>query len=571
MAQLQLQARRGQQDAAPSERLKMCEYAVMGEEKLVLEPGPHGYVLDLNRATVDHNVITVGKIWQLAESHSHEVLFTPNPRLKRLCLSFALFKLLRRRFEHLPLTTKEETDLCRDLIFEYICGDKGIVSDQSGVALFQLLKDEISFMCEYHHSVYPVVLASPRFLVVNYLVFPLVVAVFCFMTLAISAKGHMMSALSRIMVHNGIFTVAECLWKNVLRSQAAFFSAIDISISYLLFIAFIYEEVEEFLVLVLSNWFVVSMLSSYTAKPRQSPAYSGTLHCISWVNEKLSFAGFITFKQLSVLSVSWLPMMLPTVSLPKQAKSLIMERLFSSAGSPAPLSNGQYVLDCRPQERDLSWFCESDSIAEVILTWHIATSLLEMPCRQGQEEMPWDDHKVVAARLSKYCAYLVAFHPELLPDDLEGTKHAYKVMKKDLKDTLGCWDYYFAPERDRYDKMMAEAARSENEAWPDCRQGKMNVVQKGAILGKMLIEESKAGERSIWELLAHLWVELIVYVAPSSREEQVKGHEEALGQGGELITLLWTLATHTGLTRPPPKSIVIQHVEDVEEMLRQRV
>lgn len=47
-------------------------------------------------------------------------------------------------------------------------------------------------------------------------------------------------------------------------------------------------------------------------------------------------------------------------------------------------------------------------------------------------------------------------------------------------------------------------------------------------------------------LLAELWTELIVYIAPSKK---IKGHAEALAQGGEFMTLLWTLTTHAGITR----------------------
>ena len=52
------------------------------------------------------------------------------------------------------------------------------------------------------------------------------------------------------------------------------------------------------------------------------------------------------------------------------------------------------------------------------------------------------------------------------------------------------------------------------------------------------------------ELLAELWTELTVYLAPSAGELHVKAHKEALALGGEFITVLWALCTHTGVTRP---------------------
>ena len=53
------------------------------------------------------------------------------------------------------------------------------------------------------------------------------------------------------------------------------------------------------------------------------------------------------------------------------------------------------------------------------------------------------------------------------------------------------------------------------------------------------------------ELLAELWTELTVYLAPSAGELHVKAHKEALALGGEFITVLWALTTHTGISRQP--------------------
>ncbi|KAF8667043.1 hypothetical protein HU200_053217 [Digitaria exilis] len=94
------------------EILKRCKYIVMGEEKLVRKVTADGYELkeiigsccDRDRSiTVEENsTITVGQVWQLAEVHPGFASFDRDRSIRRACLSFALFKLLRRRFEHLP-------------------------------------------------------------------------------------------------------------------------------------------------------------------------------------------------------------------------------------------------------------------------------------------------------------------------------------------------------------------------------------------------------------------------------------------------------------------------------------
>ncbi|XP_048542860.1 uncharacterized protein LOC125521842 [Triticum urartu] len=556
------------QTPTPSQRLEMCNYVVMGEENLMLKPGSHGYELDLDRLTAtygDHigdHIVTVGKIWALPQQEKKPRL----KRLKRLCLSFALFKQLRPRFELLRAATKEETDHCRDLIFQGLCSyDHTDLEVEPGVALFQVLKDEISFLSEYYHSVHPVVLASPYFFVINYITFPVVVFGLCVMTVALAGDGDMPEAIASIgrdnyAISSGIFTLTKCLWRNFFHTPAAFFVIVDISITYLLFIAFVYEQVSEYMVFVFSNWFMVSLLCNYAARPRwrDSTTYRGILRRMSWISSKLSHPSRITLKQFSVLRVSWLSMTLPTTFLPRQAKSSIMERFRLAAyghdGSPAPPSNGQYVIDHWRRHTDLSCFCESKSVVEVILIWHIATTILEIeyPGRHKAET----SSRLVATRLSKYCAYLVVIHPELLPDDREGTERVLEDMKRDLKVAVGgWWAYYTAPERERYNKMMGAPL-------PDCPADNIhNVVHKGTKLGRKLMEDCRRDERPVWELLADLWVELLVYIAPSGRDEHVKGQEEALVLGGELVTLVWALATHTGVTRPPPTSVVVEDVE----------
>jgi hypothetical protein len=151
-------------------------------------------------------------------------------------------------------------------------------------------------------------------------------------------------------------------------------------------------------------------------------------------------------------------------------------------------------------------------------------------------------HSKVATTLSKYCAYLVAFSPELLPEDKNGTERVYMNMKKELKEELGgCWWYHISLRRTRY-KRLTEMGKWQQEA--------ATVVQKGSQFGKALMEKAKENDEPVWELLADLWTEIMVYVAPSGGELHDKAHKEALAKGGGFITVLWALCTHTGITRP---------------------
>ncbi|KQK19834.1 uncharacterized protein LOC100841188 isoform X1 [Brachypodium distachyon] len=535
---------------AGDDLLKRSKFLVMGEEDLVIEPTADGY--KLKEITQDDTVVTVGKIW----SHGATGIEQAN-RIKRLCLSFALFKLLRQRFEHLPPVTKEETKECRDLIFKGVYNDK----EDNAEAVFQMMNDEVNFLCEYYHSVIPVVLASPFFCLANYFLLPLVVLGLCIMTVVLCGQGDARYAFQSIKKDNyamssGIVNTTLCLLVKAIHRPQAFFTAIDFFITMLLFVILFYEEIWEFLVFLLSNWFMVSLICNYVAKPRwqRSPTFKGSIHRILWVRGKMSQPA-LTFKQFSILGLRWplvlgippmFSLLLQTVHVPNKAKHSIIKSLMahSSQNGNNPLNNGKSVL-ARTGRNYLLPACRSESIAEVILTWHIATTLMEAKCPPGNGKQ-MKGSATVATRLSRYCAYLVAFHPDLLPDNQEKTERVFEAAKAELKGRLGCGNYFLSCWGMRVDSVAAAAVAGDE--WKDGE-----VVHNGAKLGNMLRGEATRDGGSqletTWKLLADVWTELVVYLAPSSDEEHVMGHESVLVQGGEFITVLWALTTHTGISR----------------------
>ncbi|KAM0840323.1 hypothetical protein ACQ4PT_059732 [Festuca glaucescens] len=104
------------------ELLKRCNYIVTGEDYMVKEATADGYELNLDLD--GPSAITVSKIWQLDDDYESDwtfIDFDRDQRLRRLCLSFALFKLLRRRLQHLEEIKEEEARDCKNLIFRGLC------------------------------------------------------------------------------------------------------------------------------------------------------------------------------------------------------------------------------------------------------------------------------------------------------------------------------------------------------------------------------------------------------------------------------------------------------------------
>jgi hypothetical protein len=230
--------------------------------------------------------------------------------------------------------------------------------------------------------------------------------------------------------------------------------------------------------------------------------------------------------------------MLKTVPVPTKVKHSITEYLLAHDTDDG-LTNGMSALE-KNHMCGLSWACESRSIAEVILTWHIATSLFQERCPPQSKE--GTASRNAATTLSNYCAYLVAFHPEMLPDNQDKTEGVFEAVKKELKATLGCLEYYVSRRRTRVDKIM-ETGLGQG-VWTETK-----MVTNGATLAKALVTLAESDREAVWKMLADVWTEIVIYVAPSSNEERVKGYESVLVQGGEFVTMLWALATHIGLYR----------------------
>jgi hypothetical protein len=130
----------------------------------------------------------VGKVWEFAGSDEHLcTTFDENQDLRRLCLSFALFKLLRRRLEQLPADMRAGE--ARDNWILLLNGLRSSEQRTPSVdeVLFQVMNDEVNFLCEYNHSVAPVILASPFFLLANYFFIHIVVHGLCIMLIVLNA------------------------------------------------------------------------------------------------------------------------------------------------------------------------------------------------------------------------------------------------------------------------------------------------------------------------------------------------------------------------------------------------
>uniref|UniRef100_A0A0E0EYG4 DUF4220 domain-containing protein n=1 Tax=Oryza meridionalis TaxID=40149 RepID=A0A0E0EYG4_9ORYZ len=72
------------------------------------------------------------------------------------------------------------------------------------------------------------------------------------------------------------------------------------------------------------------------------------------------------------------------------------------------------------------------------------------------------------------------------------------------------------------------------------------IITMGARLGRLLIDATKHDDVARWELLAGVWADLLVHMAPSWNTE---AHRKCLATGGEFITHIWAILCHCGVDK----------------------
>ncbi|CAL4995132.1 unnamed protein product [Urochloa decumbens] len=526
-----------------------CRYAVMGEEKLVLTKKerkngdkatgselrilntPAGYnvgnfpdqrqthchlSIDLSKAK---GLVTVGTIWDI--SSKDKVLFS-NKRIRPLqnvSLSYALFKLLRRRFEQYPMVEIGST-MTRKLML------KGLLSLENDDLLnakraFQVVQLELNFLENYYQADVPVVMSSPLLFVGNFLLSILFVVVYTIAVVLIGAN--------------------ESLYcKNS--------SPLDQLITISLVIILLAIDISEFLSLYLfSHWLLVRLLCFYVQAADGCKRWFAYWIIVAAMRVKRSLRDArVKINQVSIVQLCdpidtfWAltSQALKTrvvgirrqVVVSNEAKVAIVKALKS-----IDLETGSIAMPA------VSGFDKCHTVTETILAWHLATELLEVA--HHKKNLAVSNNQKVATMLARYCMYLVANVPELLVDDNAWMMDVYQDMKDYMKKL---------PVPPQCSGVTQRASRRCAEYMMSMSVGEIQepMTQFGMKVFNELRKQAEAdGSDTVWNMLADFWVKLLIFAAPS---DNVEGHAKALAtSGGELITYLWVFCSHAGISRQP--------------------
>ena len=173
-----------------------------------------------------------------------------------------------------------------------------------------------------------------------------------------------------------------------------------------------------------------------------------------------------------------------------------------------------------------------------ILLWHIATTLCYYFDWNTNSNNSVNCPNYEASKsLSDYMLYLLVMRPILLPNGIEQIR---------FQDTCAEADEFFSERKSIFDENQAciKLLEVSTEIPPSIVKGdrSKSVLFDGCRLAKSLqcMEYQKK-----WELVSHVWVEMLCYAATKCRWNH---HAQQLIRGGELFTHFWLLMSHLGIT-----------------------
>ncbi|RCV30038.1 hypothetical protein SETIT_6G061900v2 [Setaria italica] len=524
---------------------------VTGEHRHDVVKVPHGFFFkrlhhnqDDSMTTMSNysGLVTVDKIWL-----SDNKILTSAPWLKDVCLSFSLFKLLRCRFAGYSVAEAGFQEAYS--FFLHV-----LLKDKDHERVYGVITDELSFLHDYYYSSIPIHYSNFWLPMLNIFV-SLLTIIYCLLLARLgipefitdmeyhSAQVHCWISCSAYGHNfNGYYDRWSVRFGNIA------FDAVPVAI---VVVVVVLAEAREIATYICSKWTKVGLISyvvnnhdKWQGSPSMQEWIGRVLRCrcklMKHWDDKMNQCSVLVLHPrrsdpiVSLISrLLHLPDRKRNVKVPRVVKAAIVDALRSNNNNNGFLADPATFLRQSLEDRSgtFLWASDGEGIADIILMWHIATGILGV---RRQHQQPPSGDMIVATHLSRYCAYLVAYVPELLPDYDKWSKGLYMAVKKDSMRALAGRAARPAAESE-YDKLVSLLQeRAENE-----------VLRNGVKLAEKLERE---GEEAAWRLLAGFWSQMILYIAPS---ENLNGHADAIARGGELITFVWALLMHAGIARRP--------------------
>lgn len=353
--------------------------------------------------------ITVSMVWS---SSSGPFGGSEGPRLKELCLSFALFQLLRRRFfgADCPEAKLQKT---HDLVF------KGFLLDveRNYEAAYRIIETELAFTYDHFFSTTHSLFSAHG--TINFFL-----SIFCVAVIYPSGIVTLIKDLLRYK-HESLSSPSRVPWGRT----GILTGVVLVMLSFAL-------ELLQLYVLISSDWAKVEFacrlpglyfgknlpqLFGYWQNKIGQHSLIKDLHGKSFIADLVGSLSYLFqsfhcytsafprgFEHRGVKKADRIP-------LTDTVKLAIARTLKESNGQ---LSCGVSSLRQNFQGEEIPlWACNHETPARTMLIWHVATEYCVIAqCKIAELETLVLNHHTVAQEISSYCAYLMAFVLELLPD-----------------------------------------------------------------------------------------------------------------------------------------------------------
>ncbi|KAF4368926.1 hypothetical protein F8388_021538 [Cannabis sativa] len=328
----------------------------------------------------------------------------------------------------------------------------------------------------------------------------------------------------------------------------------DVIISYILLVGAIILEVYAVIVMLTSDWTmlwlskhkkIIATVDRYKFNSRHR--WSNKLRQYNLIGICLKSEPPKIIVLAKLLNIDkWLEKYIHTyvTDVPEHLKELIFEQLKGKSSGDNNDFKGCKEL-CRSRGDHVlkgeNLYDEFGSIIELefdqsILLWHIATDLCYYSSNPRRVTST-DPNRDVSKLLSDYMLYLVVVCPFMLPNGIGQIR---------FQDTCAEVLEFFNQRKHKKDpKEACQMLMDVNTEVPPSEvkgDRSKSVLFEACILAKKL--ESLETEEC-WKLISCLWVEILSYAANQCRWSQ---HAKQLRRGGELLTHVWLLMAHLGIT-----------------------
>ncbi|KAK3425899.1 hypothetical protein EUGRSUZ_F02459 [Eucalyptus grandis] len=226
---------------------------------------------------------------------------------------------------------------------------------------------------------------------------------------------------------------------------------------------------------------------------------------------------------------------------------------------PMNIDNSLAQLVDNYHVRKAEWATKGD-FDQVVLIWHIGTELLYYSDQERESVL----HDIwVSKLLSRYMFYLLVVYPFMLPSGIGEIRlrdtfaEAFKFFKdhripnsKSNREPYQ-WIKNLVISRGKRNEMnpyLQEASKMLLRVRTEVHPNQVKGGKSKSVLfdGCRIVAAFKETEvRKKWETIAKFWTKILMYAASQCRGD---GHARQLRRGGELLTHVWLMMAHFGLT-----------------------